>query len=321
MKTKYIYDFEKPLNEIQLKIDELEVASHKTGVDVALKIDDLRKELNEESIKIYSNLTRWQKVQLARHPDRPHSIDYINKITNYWFELHGDRTFGDDVSILAGIAKIITLKVVIIGQEKGRNTKDKMYRNFGMPQPEGYRKALRVMKLAEKYNLPIITLIDTPGAYPGIGAEERGQAEAIARNLFEMSRLEVPIISIVIGEGASGGALALGLADRILCMENTWYSVISPEGCASILYRDASMSKEAADSMKVTSIDLHEMGIADEIIKEPLGGAHRNYDASAENLKNSIISNINTLSEYPVSTLIEQRKFKYDKIGSWKKDE
>jgi len=321
MKSKYIYDFEKPLNEIQMKIDELEVASHKTGVDVTLKLNDLKKELNDKSIEIYSNLTRWEKVQLARHPNRPHSIDYINKITNYWFELHGDRAFSDDVSILAGIARIDALKVVIIGQEKGRNTKEKMYRNFGMPQPEGYRKALRVMKLAEKYNLPIITLIDTPGAYPGIGAEERGQAEAIARNLFEMSRLKVPVISIVIGEGASGGALALGLADRILCMENTWYSVISPEGCASILYRDASMSKEAADSMKVTSIDLHEMGIADEIIKEPLGGAHRDYNTSAENVKNSIIANINKLSEYPISTLIEQRKFKYDKIGSWTKDE
>ena len=321
MKTKYIYDFEKPLDEIQIKIDELEATSHKTGVDVALKLNDLKEKLNNEAIKIYSNLTRWQKVQLARHPDRPHSIDYINKITNYWFELHGDRNYGDDKSILAGIAKIDNIKVVIIGQEKGRNTKDKMYRNFGMPQPEGYRKALRVMKLGEKYNLPIVTLIDTPGAYPGIGAEERGQAEAIARNLFEMSRLKVPIISVVIGEGASGGALALGLADRILCMENTWYSVISPEGCASILYRDSSMSKEAADSMKVTSIDLHEMGIADEIIKEPLGGAHRNYEKSAENLKNIILNNVNKLSEHSIPTLIKQRKFKYDKIGSWRVDE
>ena len=235
--------------------------------------------------------------------------------------MHGDRKYADDKAIISGIAKIDKHKVVIIAQEKGRGTKDKVYRNFGMPKPEGYRKALRIMKLAEKHKIPVITLIDTPGAYPGIGAEERGQAEAIATNLFEMSRLEIPIISIVIGEGASGGALAIGLSDKILCMENTWYSVISPEGCASILYRDASMSEQAADSMKVTSIDLNEMGIADEIIKEPLGGAHRDADQSAENLKNAIISNLNKLNEYSISELIDNRQFKYDKIGSWTIDE
>ena len=293
----------------------------KTGVDIALKLNDLENQLTEESIKIYSSLTRWQKVQLARHPDRPHSKDYIEEITSYWLELHGDRKYSDDKAIITGIARIDNYKVIIIAQEKGRGTKDKMFRNFGMPNPEGYRKALRIMKLGEKYKIPIITLIDTPGAYPGIGAEERGQAEAIARNLFEMSRLKVPIISVVIGEGASGGALAIGLTDLIICLENTWYSVISPEGCASILYRDVSMSKEAADSMKVTSIDLHEMGIADEIIKEPLGGAHRNIQKSAESLKSSIISNLEKLNEYSVSDLIESRKFKFDKIGSWTIDE
>tara|TARA_Y100000994_G_scaffold99597_1_gene82213 strand:+ start:2232 stop:3197 length:966 start_codon:yes stop_codon:yes gene_type:complete len=321
MSNKYIYDFEKPLNDIQNKIDELRTTSIKTGVDITLKINDLEEELYQEAIKIYSSLTRWQKVQLARHPDRLHSKDYIDKITSYWMELHGDRKYADDKAIISGIAKIDNYKVVIIAQEKGRGTKDKVFRNFGMPKPEGYRKALRIMKLAEKHKIPIVTLIDTPGAYPGIGAEERGQAQAIADNLFEMSRLEVPIISVVIGEGASGGALAIGLADKILCMENTWYSVISPEGCASILYRDASMSQQAADSMKVTSIDLNEMGIADEIIKEPLGGAHMDASESAENLKNAIISNLEKLNEYSVSELINNRKFKYDKIGSWTIDE
>ncbi len=321
MANKYIYDFEKPLSDIQNKINELRTTSINTGVDITLKINDLEEELQQEAIKIYSSLTRWQKVQLARHPDRLHSKDYIDKITSYWMELHGDRKYADDKAIISGIAKIDNYKVVIIAQEKGRGTKDKVFRNFGMPKPEGYRKALRIMKLAEKHKIPIITLIDTPGAYPGIGAEERGQAQAIADNLFEMSRLEVPIISIVIGEGASGGALAIGLADKILCMENTWYSVISPEGCASILYRDASMSQQAADSMKVTSIDLNEMGIADEIIKEPLGGAHMDASESAENLKNAIISNLEKLNEYSVSELINNRKFKYDKIGSWTIDE
>ena len=317
MSIKYIYDFEEPLVEIQSQIDDLESTSIKTGLDVSLKLNDLQKELQNKSIDIYSNLTRWQKVQLSRHPDRPHSMDYINQIADFWFELHGDRKFSDDEAIISGIAQIDDLKVAIIGQEKGKGTKDKVRRNFGMPRPEGYRKALRVMKLAEKFNFPIITLIDTPGAYPGIGAEERGQAEAIAKNLFEMSSLTVPTISIVIGEGASGGALAIGLTDKILCMENTWYSVISPEGCASILYRDSAMSEKAAESMKVTSIDLYEMGIADEIIKEPLGGAHRNLKESAKNLKDSIINNIFNLIKIEKDVLIEQRKFKYDKIGSW----
>ena len=317
MSVKYIYDFEKPLIDIQTQIDELESTSLKTGLNVALKVNDLKQILHQETIQIYSNLSRWQKVQLSRHPDRPHTKDYIESITEYWFELHGDRKFGDDKAIISGIAKIDDIKVAIIGQEKGRGTKEKMDRNFGMPRPEGYRKALRIMKLAEKFNFPVITLIDTPGAYPGIGAEERGQAEAIATNLFEMSALKVPMISVVIGEGASGGALAIGLTDKILCMENTWYSVISPEGCASILYRDAGMSEKAAESMKVTSIDLYEMGIADEIIKEPIGGAHRNYKESAKNVKESILNNILNLKQLSPDTLIEQRKFKYDKIGAW----
>ena len=321
MPDKYIYDFEQSLLDIQNRIDELQLTSTKTGVDVTLKINDLREELKQRSIDIYTNLDRWQKVQIARHPDRPHAIDYINLITSYWFELHGDRNYADDKSILSGLATIDEQKVVIIAQEKGRGTKDKLFRNFGMPKPEGYRKALRIMKLAEKYDLPIVTLIDTPGAYPGIGAEKRGQAQAIANNLLEMSSMRVPIVSIIIGEGASGGALAIGLSDEILCMENTWYSVISPEGCASILYRDSSMNKEAAEAMKVSSLDLNEMGIADEIIKEPLGGAHHDYNESAQNLKESIIRSLLRLNKYSSDELVERRRFKFDKIGSWTIDE
>ena len=321
MSDKYIYDFEESLSDLQKRIDELKFTSMKTGVDVTLKLNDLKEELKKKSIDIYNNLDRWQRVQIARHPDRPHAVDYIDMITSYWFELHGDRNYADDKSIVSGLAQIEDHRVVIIAHEKGRGTKDKVFRNFGMPRPEGYRKALRIMKLAEKYGFPIITLIDTPGAYPGVGAEERGQAQAIANNLLEMASIKVPIISIVIGEGASGGALAIGLSDEILCMENTWYSVISPEGCASILYRDSSMNKEAADAMKVTSLDLNEMGIADEIIKEPLGGAHHDYDESAQNLKQSIIQSLLRLRGYSSNELIKRRSFKFEKIGSWIADE
>ena len=321
MSDKYIYDFEESLSDLQKRIDELKLTSMKTGVDVTLKLNDLKEELKKKSIDIYNNLDRWQRVQIARHPDRPHAVDYIDMITSYWFELHGDRNYADDKSIVSGLAQIEDHRVVIIAHEKGRGTKDKVFRNFGMPRPEGYRKALRIMKLAEKYGFPIITLIDTPGAYPGVGAEERGQAQAIANNLLEMASIKVPIISIVIGEGASGGALAIGLSDEILCMENTWYSVISPEGCASILYRDSSMNKEAADAMKVTSLDLNEMGIADEIIKEPLGGAHHDYDESAQNLKQSIIQSLLRLRGYSSNELIKRRSFKFEKIGSWIADE
>ena len=254
---------------------------------------------------------------MARHPKRPYSIDYISKISNYWFELHRDRNFSDDPAIVAGIAIIDTIKVVIIAQEKGRGTKEKVFRNFGMPRPEGYRKAMRIMKLAEKFNFPVITLLDTPGAYPGIGAEERGQGQAIAQNLLEMSQLKVPIISIVIGEGASGGALGIGLADKIICLENTWYSVISPEGCASILFRDTGRAKEAADAMQVTSYDLYKMGIADEIIKEPKGSAHIDPIGAAEALKETIIRNYTELKKFTAEELIDARIEKYNKIGEY----
>ena len=321
MKTKYILDFEQPLKDIEERIYNLKQSSVNTGVDTSSTIKKMEYELIELRSEIYSNLSRWERVQLARHPNRPYSLDYISLITNYWFELHGDRNFGDDPSIVAGVAIIDTIKVVIVAQEKGRGTKEKVFRNFGMPKPEGYRKALRIMKLAEKFNLPIISLLDTPGAYPGIGAEERGQGQAIANNLLQMSQLKVPIISIVIGEGASGGALGIGLADKIICLENTWYSVISPEGCASILFRDSTRAEEAADSMKVTSYDLYDMGIADEIIKEPNGSAHIDLEATAQIMKETIIRNYAKLKKIPVDELINKRIDKYNNIGSYDRKE
>jgi acetyl-CoA carboxylase carboxyl transferase subunit alpha len=317
MSNIYKLDFELPLKDIQDRIDSLKKNSINTGVDVSSTIKKLEDELVEKRDQIYQNLSRWERVQLARHPQRPYSSDYISKITSFWFELHGDKLYGDDPAIISGIGIIDTIKVVIIGQEKGRGTKEKVYRNFGMSKPEGYRKALRIMKFAEKFNLPIITLLDTPGAYPGIGAEERGQGSAIAQNLLEMAKLTVPIISIVIGEGASGGALGIGLADKIICLENTWYSVISPEGCASILFRDPSMAKSAADSMKVTAQDLLEIGIADEILKEPDGAAHINPDKMSDILKETIIRTYTNLKKYDKEELIRLRTEKYDKIGCY----
>mgnify|MGYP001422455363 CR=1 FL=1 len=317
MNDKYILDFEIPLKDIQDRIDSLKKNSINSGVDVSSTIQKLEEELIHKRSEIYSGLSRWERVQLARHPKRPYSIDYISKMTSFWFELHGDRLYSDDPAIVSGIGIIDTIKVVIIAQEKGRGTKEKVFRNFGMPKPEGYRKALRIMKLAEKFNLPIITLLDTPGAYPGIGAEERGQGQAIAQNLLEMAQLRTPIISIVIGEGASGGALGIGLADKIICLENTWYSVISPEGCASILFRDASKAEAAADSMKVTAQDLYEMNIADEILKEPQGSAHIDPDKMALILKETIIRNYTELKRYDVDELIDLRIKKYDKIGEY----
>ncbi len=319
MSNNYLLEFEAPLKDIHDKIESLKKTSINTGVDVDSTIQKLENELNQKRLEIYQNLTRWERVQLARHPKRPHSIDYIEKISSFWFELHGDRLFADDPAIISGVAIIDTIKVVIIAQEKGRGTKDKVYRNFGMPKPEGYRKALRIMKLAEKFNLPIISFLDTPGAYPGLGAEERGQGQAIANNLLEMAKLKVPIISIVIGEGASGGALGIGLADKIICLENTWYSVISPEGCASILFRDSSKAKEAADSMRVTAYDLYEMGIADEIIKEPKGAAHIAPDETAQLLKEIIIRTYVELKKIDIKNLIELRIKKYDDIGEYEK--
>jgi acetyl-CoA carboxylase carboxyl transferase subunit alpha len=319
MSDIYKLEFETPLKDIQDRIDSLIKNSINSGVDVNSTIKKLEDQLVHKRNEIYQNLTRWERVQLARHPKRPYSSDYISKMSSFWFELHGDKLYGDDPAIISGIAIIDTLKVVIIGQEKGRGTKEKVFRNFGMPKPEGYRKALRIMKFAEKFNLPIITLLDTPGAYPGIGAEERGQGQAIANNLIEMSNLKVPIISVVIGEGASGGALGIGLADKIICLENTWYSVISPEGCASILFRDPQMAEFAADSMKVTANDLLDLGIADEILKEPDGSAHINPDKMSEILKETIIRTYANLKSYSTEELLRLRAEKYDKIGYYEK--
>ena len=313
----YVLEFEIPLREIEDKIDAMKSTGIKTGMDVSEGVEKLENQLSQEKQKIYANLNRWERVQLARHPKRPYSSDYISRITDYWFELHGDRCFSDDPAMICGIAIIDDLKLMIIGQEKGRGTKSKVHRNFGMARPEGYRKALRLMKLAEKYNLPVLTLIDTPGAYPGLGAEERGQAEAIARNLFEMARLKVPIINIVIGEGASGGALGIGVGDKIICFENTWYSVISPEGCASILFRDPSRAEEAADSMMVTAKDLKELEIADTILPEPEGGTHLDYDHAASILKQALIDSITELNKIEPENRILNRIEKFEKMGRW----
>jgi len=315
--SNFTLDFESSLKEIEDKIDSIKATGIKTGMDVSDAVAKLENQLSEEKKVLYENLSRWERVQLARHPKRPYSSDYISRITDYWLEMHGDRYFADDPSMICGIGKIDTLNLMIIGQEKGRGTKSKVFRNFGMARPEGYRKALRLMKLAEKYNIPILTLIDTPGAYPGLGAEERGQAEAIARNLFEMSKLRVPIINVVIGEGASGGALGIGVGDKILCFENTWYSVISPEGCATILFHDSSRASEAADSMMVTAKDLKEMGIADSILPEPVGGTHQNYDQAAATLKEAIINSFDELVKIDPEKRIENRIEKYGKMGRW----
>ncbi len=315
--AKTVLEFEKPIHDLEQKIIEMEIMSSDSNMDMKKEIKKLRKKLVEQSKKINKNLSRWQRVQLARHADRPHALDLIDLMCDSWIELHGDRLFGDDKAIVGGIAKIDDQRLVLIGQQKGRTTKDNLFRNFGMPYPEGYRKALRLMKLAEKYQLPVVTLVDTIGAYPGLEAEERGQAEAIAKNLFEMSRLSVPIIVVVIGEGASGGALGIGVGDRLIMLENTWYSVISPEGCASILYRDSTQKKKAAEAMRVTAADLLEMGIADRIIAEPLGGAHRDYKGTAKILKNMILEELAAILIIPVKEMLDNRISKIEKMGTW----
>ena len=313
----FYLDFEKPIADLDQKIDEMIEMSSKDGTDLSLEIVRLKEKREKITKKIFSNLSRWQRVQLARYPKRPYTLDYIERLSPSFVELHGDRCFGDDHAIVSGIGKIDDYQVAYVGQQKGKNTKENLERNFGMSRPEGYRKALRIMKMAAKFNRPVICFIDTPGAYPGIGAEERGQAEAIAKNLMEMAVLPVPVMVIVIGEGASGGALGIGVGDRLIMLENTWFSVISPEGCASILWRDASKAEMAADAMKVTAQDLHEMGICDEIIPEPLGGAHKDYDLMAQQVKEVIIKELDELMQLETSELIERRITKYDRIGMW----
>ncbi|MDG2266754.1 MAG: acetyl-CoA carboxylase carboxyltransferase subunit alpha [Candidatus Marinimicrobia bacterium] len=312
--ARHYLEFEKPIQEFEDKIMKLQ--SLETDDSNPLELNKLMERRDKKIDEIYGNLNRWQRVQLARHPERPFSLDYINGITEDFIELHGDRTYADDKAIIGGIGKINERSVLFIGQQKGRNTKDNLYRNFGMMRPEGYRKALRLMHLAEKFNLPVISLIDTPGAYPGLGAEERGQGEAIARNLMEMAKLNVPILAIVIGEGASGGALGIGLCDRLVMLENTWYSVISPEGCASILWHDAMKASDAADAMKVAPNDLKDIGICDRIINEPIGGAHREPEKMYDILKNIILEEISLIEKDNRNTdYLQSRIKRYEKMG------
>ena len=312
---KVVLDFEKPVVELEQKIEEMRKLSD--NLDIADEITTLEKKVSQLRENIFSNLTRWQRVQLARHPERPYTLDYIGMMTTGFIELHGDRLFGDDKSIVGGFAKLEDQTVMLIGHQKGRDTKSNLFRNFGMPQPEGYRKALRLMKLAVKFGKPIITLLDTPGAYPGIEAEERGQAEAIARNLFEMSHLPVPIVVVVIGEGASGGALGIGIGDRILMLENTWYSVIAPESCSSILWRSWEYKEQAAEALRLTARDLLEQKIIDRIVPEPPGGAHRNPQQAAIILKDTLIEELQPLKKLKPEKLIERRIEKFSVMGAW----
>ena len=311
---QHYLDFEEPIRQLDERILELSSQTDPTQESI-IEIENAKKNRQRLIEKIYSKLNRWQRVQLARHPNRPYSLDYIQMLIPDFIELHGDRHFSDDPSVVTGIGHFGDYSIAIIGQQKGRNTKDNLYRNFGMMRPEGYRKALRIMKLAEKFGIPVITLMDTPGAYPGIGAEERGQATAIAMNLMEMASLKVPIVGVVIGEGASGGALGIGICDRLLMLENTWYSVISPEGCASILFRDVEKAPEAAESLKLVPSDLKEMGICDRIIQEPNGGAHRDKESSANNLGQALKEEIETLKMIDPEKFLDKRIKKYDSMG------
>jgi acetyl-CoA carboxylase carboxyl transferase subunit alpha len=284
---------------------------------IAQEIVKIEKRVNQLQQSIYAGLTRWQKVQLARHPDRPYTLDYIHLMTTDFLELHGDRGFRDDKAIVGGFGRLGDQPVLIMGHQKGRDTKSNLYRNFGMPNPEGYRKALRLMKLAEKFRRPVITLLDTPGAFPGLEAEERGQAEAIARNLFEMSRLRVPIVVAIIGEGASGGALGIGVGDRILMLENAWYSVISPESCSSILWRSWDYKEQAAEALQLTAPDLKKQRVIDVIVPEPVGGAHRNHEKMAEILKDVLLEELKNLIKIKPDRLVEKRIDKFSKMGAW----
>jgi acetyl-CoA carboxylase carboxyl transferase subunit alpha len=311
--AKMILDFEKPILELEKKVEEMR--RYADNPDIAQEIARIEKRVRQLQQSVYSGLTRWQKVQLTRHADRPYTLDYIQLMTTDFVELHGDRTFKDDKAIVGGLARLGDTSVMIMGQQKGRDTKSNLYRNFGMPNPEGYRKALRLMKLAEKFGRPVVTLLDTPGAFPGLEAEERGQAEAIARNLLEMARLKVPIIVVIIGEGASGGALGLGIGDRILMLEYAWYSVISPESCSSILWRSWEYKEQAAEALQLTAPDLKKQGIIDTIVPEPQGGAHRDHQQMATILKETILQELKALKKLKPEKLVERRIDKFSKMG------
>ncbi len=309
-------DFELPIKELEEQLDKCMVIGEESDVDVTETCKQIEKKLAETRKNIYKNLTAWQRVQLSRHPNRPYTLDYINAICGEAFlELHGDRNVKDDKAMITGLGKIGDQSYMFIGQQKGYNTKTRQYRNFGMANPEGYRKALRAMKSAEKFGIPVVSLIDTPGAYPGIEAEERGQGEAIARNILEMTRLKVPIIVIIIGEGASGGALGIGVGDRVLMLENTWYSVISPESCSSILWRSWEYKERAADALKLTATDMKKLKLIDEIVREPAGGAHANREKTFEIVKGKITSNYEELQKLSPKELVNRRMDKYANMG------
>ncbi|MCD6382447.1 MAG: acetyl-CoA carboxylase carboxyltransferase subunit alpha [Candidatus Hydrothermae bacterium] len=307
-------DFERPIYEIEKKIEELKKLT-KEHPEFAEEIKALEEQSNRIKVRIYSQLTEWQKVQLARHPDRPHAVDFINGMIDDFVELHGDRHYGDDPAIVGGIGKLEGLRLVVIGQEKGRSTNEKIRRNFGMPHPEGYRKARRLMELAEKFSLPVFTIVDTPGAYPGVGAEERGQSMAIAENLKVMLQLKTPILTLIIGEGGSGGALGIAVADRVLAMQYSIYSVISPEGCASIIWRDGKLAPKAAEALKLTPEHLRKLGIVDEIIEEPLGGAHRDPETAIKSAKDRVLHHLRELVAKDPIEVLKERRDRYRRIG------
>ena len=317
LKNRQFLDFEKPIKDLYDQIDLLKVAQEKSKTDMSGSIASLEKRIIETKKELTQQLTPWQKVQLSRHPDRPYTLKYIDKMCSNFIELHGDRNFKDDKAMVGGFADLDGQTVMIIGQQKGINTKSRQIRNFGMANPEGYRKAIRLMKLAEKFNKPIITLIDTPGAYPGLEAEERGQGEAIARNIYEMLRLKVPVICVIIGEGASGGALGIGVGDRVYMMQNTWYTVISPESCSSILWRNWDNKEKAADQLRLTGDDMLQFGLVDGVIPEPFGGAHWDYDEAADILKKFLLPVIAELKMINPEQRCEQRIEKFGKMGFW----
>ncbi len=317
MAVAYTLEFEKPLAELERQIDELRRIGEAGEVDVAGEIGTLEGKLSVMREEIYRTLTPMQRVQVARHPRRPYALDYLSSIFTDFIELHGDRLFRDDPAIVGGWARLNGQSVMVIGHQKGRDTKENIKRNFGMPHPEGYRKALRLMQTAARFHAPVITLIDTPGAYPGLGAEERGQSEALARNILEMSALPTPIIAVVIGEGGSGGALALGVADRVLMFENSVYSVISPEGCATILWKDSTQRERAAEALKLTSADLSKLGLIDQVIAEPIGGAHFDPETAGESLREALIKTLNELNKVRPEKLIKRRHDKYAAMGAY----
>jgi acetyl-CoA carboxylase carboxyl transferase subunit alpha len=314
-KNRQFLDFERPIKELFDEIEKMKASAEKTKIDNSDYIAKLEQQVLEKRREITENLSAWQRVQLSRHPDRPYTLKYIQKMTTNFVELHGDRNVRDDKAMVGGFAMLEGETVMFIGQQKGINTKMRQLRNFGMANPEGYRKALRLMRLAEKFNKPIVTLIDTPGAYPGLEAEERGQGEAIARNIYEMMRLKVPVICVIIGEGASGGALGIGVGDRVFMLQNSWYTVISPENCSSILWRSWAQKEKAAEELKLTAEHMKSFGLVDGIIPEPLGGAHWDYDEAANNLKQTLVSTLRELKQVPAEERVRQRIEKFSKMG------